>query len=399
VGARQRKIIPNVSVTAIVLSSPEKITVVASVDLSKPAGDTVRVVALSNELACRSFSVTLVVPTPRHSKAAVEPERRLNVERIPAIYDRGLLGMFRILVGLVTHIKARVGAGCIQVEGTLLGFLATMLTGNRVVLDVHGLLCEEIVHGGRGIQRLGLLLLSRFLRFIEYLAVTKAWKVIVVSRPMKRYFCQRWRRPPDNIEVIPNGYFPDLVARVSGEEIEPSTVTFVGQISAWSGVNRLIENGAELTKLGMNLRIVGGGPLLGEISENPNAAEIELMGFRPQEEVYRLVASSELVVAPLEPSAALEVACPIKLLEYMALGKPIITEDVGEIPLVLRTERAALVVPVGQIGQGVRELFRNPKARKKLGRRAHLVAARYAWSCQGKKLSRIFQAVPDIDQD
>ena len=375
----------------------KKITVLASVDISRPVGDTIRVIALCNELASRSFSVKLVVPNPWNAGAAVELHRRVSIETTSATYSRGFVGMIRVLLSLVTYTGKHRLRGWLQVEGTLLGFLAAILLQTKVVIDVHGLLSEEMLHGERLIGRAGSLLLARLLGLLERQAVLKAWKVIVVSSEMKRYLCERWRRPPDSIDVVPNGYFQHLVRHLSCRETDSSWVTFVGQVSAWSGVNRLIEEMDKLRLHGIHLRIVGGGPLLKVIAKNQDASEVTLLGFQPPEEVYRLVASSNLVAAPMEPSAALQVACPIKLLEYMALGKPIVTEDVGEIPSILKSERAGLVVPAGQIAEGLLNLFENPKLQKRLSRRALLVSRRYAWSVQADKLSRIYAEASEIE--
>jgi glycosyltransferase involved in cell wall biosynthesis len=76
-------------------------------------------------------------------------------------------------------------------------------------------------------------------------------------------------------------------------------------------------------------------------------AQVEITGFLPRREALRLVLTADICVSPFRPSPALEVASPTKLIEYLALGLPVVANAHPDQTRVLRESRAGVRVPWG----------------------------------------------------
>lgn len=105
-------------------------------------------------------------------------------------------------------------------------------------------------------------------------------------------------------------------------------IVYFGRLSPEKGLATLLE---AVKGLDMRLRIIGAGPIEGELKHQASASAIEnvqFAGFLTGEELRRSVAGSMFTVLPSE--------CyennPRSVIESFALGKPVIGSDMGGIP-------------------------------------------------------------------
>lgn len=104
---------------------------------------------------------------------------------------------------------------------------------------------------------------------------------------------------------------------------------FVGRFSKEKGVLSLIRVFKDLSKI--NLKILGDGPLRNDIInfiKVNDLKNIELLGYIDGSSKYKIL---ENATATIIPSVCYE-NCPITLIESLALGTPIIANDIGAIP-------------------------------------------------------------------
>ena len=123
---------------------------------------------------------------------------------------------------------------------------------------------------------------------------------------------------------------------------------------------------------------------------------VTFTGFVPIDKAYEIMAKSKILLAPFPKTLALEVACPIKLLEYMALAKPMVIDNVGEIPAMLKENDAAFVSdPLNQneFIESIRILLDDDKLRKKIGSNAKELAKDFTWEKQGEKLAKMYESL------
>ena len=79
---------------------------------------------------------------------------------------------------------------------------------------------------------------------------------------------------------------------------------------------------------------------------------------------------------------------PMKLFEYLACGRPIISSDLPVLQEVLNPQNAILVAPEDQNAweKALRELKTSPGLGERLGGQARCDAARYTWEIRARRI-------------
>jgi glycosyltransferase involved in cell wall biosynthesis len=97
----------------------------------------------------------------------------------------------------------------------------------------------------------------------------------------------------------------------------------------------------------------------------------------PHAEVRRVYAAADLVVYPRRATRETELVTPLKPLEAMAMGKPIVASDVGGLRELLSDGETARLFPAGSapaLAAAVSELLADGPLRSRLGEMARQVA-------------------------
>jgi glycosyltransferase involved in cell wall biosynthesis len=137
--------------------------------------------------------------------------------------------------------------------------------------------------------------------------------------------------PADRIEVKPNFVHPDPGSGPGGG----GYALFVGRLSEEKGLHTLIE--AYRRVKGPPLRIVGDGPLAGEVEQAArDLPGFEWLGRQPAEVVFELLGKAEFLVLPSEWFEGF----PRVAVEAMALGTPILASRVGALPEIMKNGRS-----------------------------------------------------------
>lgn len=97
---------------------------------------------------------------------------------------------------------------------------------------------------------------------------------------------------------------------------------------------------------------------------------IEIKNQIPEEELYRLYDTSLGLLIPLDPNSLQDKArFSQKIAEYIGSKRPIITNNVGEIPYYFKNEKSALIVDYTPeaFADGMIELIQNPEKATQIG--------------------------------
>ena len=134
------------------------------------------------------------------------------------------------------------------------------------------------------------------------------------------------------------------------------TVGYLGTLVRQRRLDILVDMIVELRKRGLraHLLLVGDGASLDDRNLIEQRArdlgvesQVEITGFLPRMEALSRICSADVCVSPFRPSPALEVASPTKLVEYLALGLPVVANVHPDQSHVLRQSRAGVRVPWG----------------------------------------------------
>ena len=117
-------------------------------------------------------------------------------------------------------------------------------------------------------------------------------------------------------------------------------------------------------------------------SEKSLADRITLQGFVPNERIPELLAAMDIVLAPY-PQMPFFYFSPVKIFEYMAAAKPVVSTRIGQIAELIRSGENGLLCDSGQwpdLAEAVIGLARNPELRRRLGLQARAtIAAAHTW--------------------
>ncbi len=158
---------------------------------------------------------------------------------------------------------------------------------------------------------------------------------------------------------------PSAPRRDSGE----ITVAYLGTMVRERRLEVLVDMLAELRHSGLAARLlfVGDGAVPDDrrfIEQRAQqlgvAAFVEITGFLPRREALARIRDADIGVSPFFPSPILDVASPTKLVEYLALGLPVVANSHPDQSAVLGESRAGVCVPWGarHFARGVRWLAR-----------------------------------------
>jgi glycosyltransferase involved in cell wall biosynthesis len=164
------------------------------------------------------------------------------------------------------------------------------------------------------------------------------------------------------------------------------------------GAAILIEAVASLGDLpAARLDIYGDGPYRGELEaivERTGAGDrVHLNGPVPIDALPGLIAAADIGVVPSLPEPYMQYSLSTKLLEYAAMGIPIVASDLPTFRAHF-TDEAIRFVPGGDphaLAAALRELAADPVGTARMGAEAHRQAERYGWSEQARRYLEIVE--------
>jgi glycosyltransferase involved in cell wall biosynthesis len=222
--------------------------------------------------------------------------------------------------------------------------------------------------------------LPRAARFIQARAFGQATGLIAVSGVIRDYLIGS-QVPAERIHVVHNGadcsrFHPG----VGGNEIREKyglqkgpVVGFVGSFAPWHGLDFLLgcADGLADTLNLVRFLIVGDGDrrldLERQVESSGLSGRITFTGARPYEEIPSLIDAMDIGVMPDSNSYG----SPIKIFEYMAMGKAVIAPRLAPIEeIVTDGKDGILFPPKNQVAlrEAIVELCRNVEYRIRLGR-------------------------------
>lgn len=366
--------------------------------------------ATCHALARRGHSVTLAVrpdtTAPSRDPFAFygfAPEPRLAVLTIPTTAGRTMsrLAFFRHALRLVRRSpKAIVYTRDLGLAAAIVALPGAMRP--RVVYESHGIAplvsaeMPRLLGTGAAPSRAKLNRLERR----ERLVWQRAHAYVTITRALADDLAERYG-PRDRVFVVPDG------ARDSGTGIEEpremanAVAGYAGHLYPWKGVDVFVQAIARVP--GLRGLIVGGHPAEADRARVEALAReidvcdrIEITGLVAPPEVNAHLSRASILVLPNTATAISErFTSPLKLFEYLWLGRPIVASDLPSLREVLTDGETALFVPPGDaeaLAGGLRRLLQDPDLAARLGRAARALAPSYTWNRRAERLEEALEA-------
>jgi len=116
-----------------------------------------------------------------------------------------------------------------------------------------------------------------------------------------------------------------------------------------------------------------------EVQKRDLAEHVVFTGLLPRDEAWAYIRAARVCVSPFRPSPILDSTSPTKVVEYLALGQPVVANDHPDQAKVLAESGAGLAVPYEPeaFAHAIIELLHDEKRAQAMGRRGQDYVARY----------------------
>lgn len=215
----------------------------------------------------------------------------------------------------------------------------------------------------------------------------------------------RGRLAPEDVFVVRNGpdaeTFKALPPNPALKHGKPYLVGYVGNISIQEGLDILLNVALHIKNAGrrdVHFTCIGGGPGLAGLRKMAQDMElgdmVDFTGRIPDYKLLEILSTADVCVNPDKPCEMNNISTMIKIMEYMALGKPIVQFDLkegrfsaGEASLYASTHDM-----VGDFADKILWLLEHPDERERrgaLGRKR--VETELAWEFSVKNLLAAYE--------
>ncbi|HWC26156.1 MAG TPA: glycosyltransferase family 4 protein [Solirubrobacteraceae bacterium] len=314
-------------------------------------------------------------------------------------YAAALWSMRRLARRLARERPFDVVHACSPPDFLLLSVLSLRRRGARFIFDHHDLTPELFAtrYGRQGGA------LHRATLLAEQVAFRLADVVLSVNDSYRRVALTRGRRRPEDVHVVRTG--PDL-ARFVPTAPEPALkrgrpylLSYVGVMGRQDGVDHALRALARLheRRRDWHATFMGDGEVLDDMRALAGALgiaeHVEFTGWVEHDIVGRVLSTSDVCLAPDPRNPLNDVSSMIKISEYMAMGRPIVSYDLMESRV--GAADAAIYATANDeadFARAIEQLLDDPERRARMGAAGRERAlAILAWERQERSLLAAYE--------
>jgi len=208
------------------------------------------------------------------------------------------------------------------------------------------------------------------------------------------------------VTVIPNGVSPSdfSPSPIPAREGRVPTLLYIGTLADWQGLDVLVHALPKiLERQAVKLQVIGRGRsrqrkmLMKQIRKLGVEGSVIVQPAIPHHEVSGVIANADICVAPLgfNDRNVTQGACPIKVLEYMAGGRPLLASNLPIVRELVREDVDGLLFTPDDPDDLARQallLLEDRKLSQRLAKSASARAlTRFTWHESQKKLVKVYQ--------
>jgi glycosyltransferase involved in cell wall biosynthesis len=376
----------------------------------------VAIVHTAAALARAGVAVTLIMPGPQDAVARYA-EGRLGLELPSGLEVVRISGWHRALGHPVTWnriaIRSALGAIASRRGGakTLVHLrhekLALALSDRSrragavpFVFEAHTIAADYERECGRSARRVARAD-ERSRRILDGAAA-----LVTISEGLKDEIVRRYRftrpvavaRSAVDLERFPYSWRARDGRRPDG----PRRIVYVGRLGAWKAVGTLVEALGKVPEAHLVLVGAGDGDAGARLRDAARSAgaesRMEIVGHVDHRTVASIIATADVAVhaLPADLSIAARDTSPLKLLEYLAVGVPVVAPDLPSIREIVEDGRSAVLVRPGDpeaLAAAIRRLLSDPGLASRLSAAGRAVAERNGWDARARTMTALYDAV------
>lgn len=221
------------------------------------------------------------------------------------------------------------------------------LTKTPLIFDMHGGLVEEFLLQNE--FSLNPSFLSSFIlnKLIDFVGLRFSNKILCVSHKMIQYLHDKKGVPLEKMAYVTNGVDLDFFQAVDDEKVEnirnqlgiedKLVFGYIGGFQKWQGVENFVDAARKINDREIAFLIVGG-------EKESREDNIIFVPKIHRSRVLDYYSICDVLVLPRPSHPATEIAAPTKFAEYAAMGKPILTTNVGDAAGFVKEYKCGVVV-------------------------------------------------------
>jgi glycosyltransferase involved in cell wall biosynthesis len=256
-----------------------------------------------------------------------------------AEYSIAIAGQLRLALGLRLRRRIDVVHICNPPDLLFLVALPLVAAGARLIYDHHDAAPELMV--AKGLPEGGLLV--RVIRLFERLTYRCAHVSIETNDSFREIALSRGGMSPDDVFVVRSAPNVERFAEATPDEKwkrgRKHLVGYVGIMGSQDGLDYLIDAANVIVRDwkrdDIQFVLVGDGPELARLRERVSSLGlgnyVEFTGLISSgKELGTVLATADVCVSPDEVNRMNDISTMNKILEYMALGKPVVQFELHE---------------------------------------------------------------------
>lgn len=364
--------------------------------LNSRRANSIHVVRMSEAFSQQGMAVTLLAPDRGNPPSKNEIKKFYGIaEDIEVVLlpcAKGILGRFIYIVSIFTWILKKNRRSTCVYSRFLYGSFLPSLFGYKTIIEVHKPFVDFF-----SLRRLIVGFSGR---------LPNVRKLVVISDALATIYKEKSSFPKTKIIVAHDGakqYKPES----HGEIFFPKKKTrldvgYVGHLYHGRGIDIIIDTAANCKDV--IFHIAGGDDI--DISFWKRLActraveNIKFYGFIPPSSTADFMRSCDILVAPYQEKVAVTgnkgdtsgYMSPLKIFEYMAVGRPIVCSDLPVLHEVLSVDEAIFVKPTCVTGWSAAiRCLADASLRQKMGDNCRSKLRSFSWCYRANSLVRFFE--------
>jgi colanic acid biosynthesis glycosyl transferase WcaI len=231
----------------------------------------------------------------------------------------------------------------------------------------------------------------------------RAALVLGVTRPFCRHI-DRIRAKPPRAVYLPNGtseqfFTAEATSRAQlGVPEDSYLITYAGTHGIAQALPSVLDAAARSNSQ-LHFAFVGDGPIREALVESARERGLTNVSFhpaRPPEEIPAFLATSDALLVPLSAKPLFRDFLPSKLIDCMAVGKPVLVAAAGEPTALLERARAGVAIAPEdpqELADAAQWLAEHPSEGGEMGRRGREFATGWLRTRQAERLEELLRDV------
>lgn len=372
-----------------------KIVYIANSAIPSRSANSVHVMKMCEAFKKNGISITLIVPNVVNEQLSTDDYKFYGIKNKFTIIknklvNRNPIGIWNYIFSFTSVIQVmRLKTDLTFTRNPVVAVFCILFRQN-CMLELHGKLLG-----------LSLKLFDNFNLFeSKYLK-----KLIVISNPLKEIYIHDYKVIENKILVLPDGVTYENFEDINYKEPLKNNIFnigYVGSLYKGRGIDILIEMATNLPK--HNFNIYGGEDdqieLLKKELINKNIININIFGHIPNSEVPQILCNQDILLMPYQKKVQVRGSedtakwmSPMKMFEYMASGRVILSSNMPVLKEILNNNNSFLLNPedINEWINCIKYIEKNKDNARTISNRSKFDAQKYTWKKRALEIEDIIK--------